>query len=191
VGVDRLLHFCHPTFHLEAFTFPSFLSSQVVDMSSPAMSSPAPAYESTPHSAFTEDWNTSMANNELEEAHEQMKQKKDASNLSQHPDILSPGLEPMYYGQEGKEVVPQPLQIPQQPPRGTGNFPYHDDAKYAVNPEGEQKHRSRICGVPKALLLWLLVILLIIAIGLGVGLGVGLGTKKRCVIIGPRSNSIY
>jgi len=142
-------------------------------MSSPAMSSPAPAYDySSPHGAFTEDWNQSMATHEIEQG------KKERKDLSQHPDILSPGLE--VYGNEGKEVVPQPVD---QVHEKTKPYPDHD-AKYPVHPEGEtQKKRRRICGIGIPLFLGLLALLVIIAVALGVGLGVGLTkNKKRCVI---------
>lgn len=139
------------------------------------MTSPAPAYDYSPRSAFTEDWNQSLATQEIQQ------NKKEKKDLSQHPDILSPGLE--VYGNEGKEVVPQPVGF-----ENAKEKPYPDqDAKYPVHPEGhtaeKQKKRRRICGVGIPLCLGLLALLVIIAVALGVGLGVGLSKKeKRCVM---------
>lgn len=138
------------------------------------MTSPAPAYDYSPRSAFTEDWDQSMATQEIQQG---IKKKQD---VSQHPDILSPGLE--VYGNEGKEVVPQPVE---QAHSKTKPYPDHD-AKYPVHPEGETKRKTRrICGMGIPLFLGLLALLVIIAVALGVGLGVGLSkNKKRCVIVG-------
>lgn len=133
------------------------------------MSSPAPAYDYSPRSAFTEDWNQSLATPEIQQ------NKKEKKDISQHPDILSPGLE--VYGNEGKEVVPQPVGIEHAKEK-----PYPDqDAKYPVHPEGHttEKKRRRICGIGIPLCLGLLALLIIIAVALGVGLGVGLGQKKK------------
>jgi hypothetical protein len=135
------------------------------------MTSPAPAYDYSPRSAFTVDWNQSMATQEIQQG------KKEKKDVSQHPDILSPGLE--VYGNEGMEVVPQPVEQIHEKEK-----PYPDhDAKYPVHPEEDTKRkRKRICGIGLPLFFGFLALLVIIAIALGVGLGVGLSkNKKRCV----------
>lgn len=131
------------------------------------MTSPAPAYDYSPRSAFTEDWNHSLPNQDILP---NPKEKKDSSQ---------PGLE--VFGDEGKEVVPQPV--------GTAHAkekPYPDqDAKYPVNPEGHapEEKRRRICGIGIPLFWGLIALLIITAVALGVGLGVGLNHKKtRCVM---------
>jgi hypothetical protein len=99
-----------------------------------------------------------------------------ASPLSYHPDIMSPGMEAIYTGDHGKEVVPQP------PPEQYRQ--YQDGEKYPVYPnqQPEPKKRRRICGLTIPLCLALLAFLIIaLAVGLGVGLGVGL--KKEYVYL--------
>jgi hypothetical protein len=142
------------------------------------MTSPAPAYTPHNHSSFIEDW--SSMNHDMEAP-----PKKDAttaySPISNHPDILSPGLESVsaWNGDQGKEVVQQQHQVhqqhqnPQQPENG--QYPYQDVDKYPVNPEKQK--RTTICGIPKVSFC-ILILLVLGIIGLAVGLGVGLGTRQ-------------
>ncbi|KAE9964793.1 hypothetical protein BLS_008061 [Venturia inaequalis] len=129
------------------------------------MASPAPAYDFSPRSAFTEDWDRSLPTQEI-----QLSPKR-KSDPSQHPDVLSPGKE--VYETEGKEVVPQP--------EGFAHSKEHQyseqDVKYPVHPEGhatERKKRTCGIGIPG-----LLVLFILIAVALGVGLGVGLSHTKK------------
>lgn len=100
--------------------------------------------------------------------------KKDSNNaaspLSYHPDIMSPGMEAIYNGDQGKEVVPQP---PEQYAH------YQEGEKFPVYPNQQpEQGRRRICGMTVPLCLVLLVFLIIVlALGLGLGLGLGLENK--------------
>ncbi|QDS76051.1 hypothetical protein FKW77_005520 [Venturia effusa] len=129
------------------------------------MSSPAPAYDYSPRSAFTEDWDRSLAI-------EILQTKKEKTDVSQHPDILSPGLE--VCETQGMEVASEGSHHAKEKP-----FP-EEDEKYPVHPEGQpvEKKRRRVCGTDIPLWLGLTAFLVAIAVGLGVGLGVGLTRTK-------------
>ncbi|KIW00254.1 uncharacterized protein PV09_08145 [Verruconis gallopava] len=144
------------------------------------MSSPAPPYVPSPHvggPAFTEEWDQTMdpvAQHEVSPATTNMTSVKKSSTgvvspLNEHPDIVSPGMEAIYSGDQGKEVVPQPPVEQYAHYREIENYPHYENQMTA------EKQRRRICGLTIPLCLVLLAFLIIaLAVGLGVGLGVGL-----------------
>ncbi|KAI9782881.1 MAG: hypothetical protein M1816_001662 [Peltula sp. TS41687] len=75
------------------------------------------------------------------------------------PEVVSPGLEPVWGLQADKEVYhePAPPQYPEQPAPA----------------------KKRICGLSRRLFWILLALVLLLLVGLGAGLGAGLGTKKK------------
>ncbi|KAF2397792.1 hypothetical protein EJ06DRAFT_139160 [Trichodelitschia bisporula] len=137
------------------------------------MTSPAPSY--TPHPYSDHDWSSTQATTPPVK-------KPDASPISYHPDIHSPGLESAYNTDQGKEVVPQE-ERPQA--QGYGN-PY--TGPFPVEEPTERKRRT-VCGISLMVLLLILAAFIILAVALGVGLGVGLGSKKHSSSSGSKSGT--
>lgn len=125
------------------------------------MSSPAPEY--TEHG---EDW--SHVPNEVK-TNPDLVTPAD-SPLSFHPDIRSPGLESVWSGDQGKEVVP---------PDETPDYPQGKIPAAPIEPDQAIPPKQRICGISRSLFLIILAFLIILTVGLGIGLGVGLGTKHQ------------
>src|SRR5947207_3442008 len=111
--------------------------------------------QATEYTEHGEDW--SHVQNEVKTNPDLVSPPAD-SPLTFHPDIRSPGLESVWSGDQGKEVVS---------PEQTMDYPQGKIPAGPNEPDEPIRPKKRICGMPRALFLILFAFLLILAVGLG------------------------